>query len=160
MINCPCGTGKTYQQCCGVFIAGEKRPATPEELMRSRFTAYTEANIDYIERTMQSPALDNFNAQTAKEWADRVEWLKLEVINSSVNQATGFVEFLAYFIENNQKHIMHEISEFHLINDQWFYVDGKAPKQIPTSINKSQPGRNDRCQCGSGKKYKKCCGSL
>jgi hypothetical protein len=25
-------------------------------------------------------------------------------------------------------------------------------------VSESQPGRNDPCTCGSGKKYKKCCG--
>ncbi|MCR1567166.1 SEC-C metal-binding domain-containing protein, partial [Mixta sp.] len=29
-----------------------------------------------------------------------------------------------------------------------YYIDGTAP----------QVGRNDRCPCGSEKKYKKCCG--
>ncbi len=27
----------------------------------------------------------------------------------------------------------------------------------PIQVNE-QPGRNDPCSCGSGKKYKKCCG--
>jgi uncharacterized protein YecA (UPF0149 family) len=30
-------------------------------------------------------------------------------------------------------------------------------KQSPT-INDNKVGRNDPCPCGSGKKYKKCCG--
>ncbi|MFC1644639.1 preprotein translocase subunit SecA [Patescibacteria group bacterium] len=34
---------------------------------------------------------------------------------------------------------------------------GDAPKQQPI-INKEVAGRNDPCPCGSGKKYKKCCG--
>ncbi|NIM21720.1 MAG: UPF0149 family protein [Candidatus Latescibacteria bacterium] len=32
-----------------------------------------------------------------------------------------------------------------------------GPKPVPRT---SEPGRNDPCPCGSGKKYKKCCGSL
>jgi hypothetical protein len=27
-----------------------------------------------------------------------------------------------------------------------------------TSVSKSKPGRNEQCPCGSGKKYKRCCG--
>ena len=34
---------------------------------------------------------------------------------------------------------------------------GEARKQAPVT-SKSEPGRNDPCPCGSGKKYKKCCG--
>jgi preprotein translocase subunit SecA len=35
--------------------------------------------------------------------------------------------------------------------------EGKKPKQQPVTVEKT-PGRNDPCPCGSGKKYKKCCG--
>ena len=34
--------------------------------------------------------------------------------------------------------------------------DGSVAKK-PT-VNKNKIGRNDPCPCGSGKKYKKCCG--
>ena len=34
----------------------------------------------------------------------------------------------------------------------------KSEKQIPTQNKKI--GRNDKCLCGSGKKYKHCCGSI
>ncbi|MBQ7793034.1 MAG: SEC-C domain-containing protein [Clostridia bacterium] len=34
--------------------------------------------------------------------------------------------------------------------------DGSLPKQAKKADNK--PGRNDPCPCGSGKKYKQCCG--
>ena len=34
--------------------------------------------------------------------------------------------------------------------------DGTAPKKQPVKVNKI--GRNDPCPCGSGKKYKQCCG--
>lgn len=35
--------------------------------------------------------------------------------------------------------------------------EGKAPRPEPVSVEKI--GRNEPCPCGSGKKYKKCCGS-
>ena len=31
-------------------------------------------------------------------------------------------------------------------------------KKIPMKADKKKPGRNDPCPCGSGLKYKKCCG--
>ncbi len=34
---------------------------------------------------------------------------------------------------------------------------GPPPKRQPVRKEK-KPGRNDPCPCGSGKKYKKCCG--
>ena len=35
----------------------------------------------------------------------------------------------------------------------------KTDKVEPIHTQKTAPGRNDPCPCGSGKKYKKCCGA-
>jgi Predicted metal-binding protein related to the C-terminal domain of SecA len=45
------------------------------------------------------------------------------------------------------------------VGGAWFFYDGRAVKQ--ETIKKEGPdvGRNDPCPCGSGKKYKKCCGA-
>jgi preprotein translocase subunit SecA len=37
-------------------------------------------------------------------------------------------------------------------------VSEKKPDASQTIVNKKEVGRNDPCPCGSGKKYKKCCG--
>jgi beta-glucosidase-like glycosyl hydrolase len=31
-------------------------------------------------------------------------------------------------------------------------------KRLPVKVEAGEPGRNDPCKCGSGKKFKKCCG--
>ena len=36
----------------------------------------------------------------------------------------------------------------------------KAYRQSKTVRKEKEPGRNDPCPCGSGKKYKKCCGAV
>lgn len=158
-MHCPCGLNRSYETCCGRFINGEAQPATPEELMRSRYTAYTQANVDYIARTMKPPAADRFEADDAADWARSITWLKLEVLQTSEDQNTGHVEFIAHFLAENRKHVLHELSEFHLIDGQWFYIDGKAPRKQSFTNNK-QLGRNDPCSCGSGKKFKKCCSAM
>ena len=35
----------------------------------------------------------------------------------------------------------------------------ETPKTEPIHKDKKEIGRNDSCPCGSGKKYKKCCGA-
>jgi uncharacterized protein YchJ len=35
----------------------------------------------------------------------------------------------------------------------------KETKKVDPLEAKPEPGRNDPCPCGSGKKYKKCCGA-
>ena len=47
-----------------------------------------------------------------------------------------------------------EAVRFHLLKQ---LADIKPPATQPVKTTK--PGRNDPCPCGSGKKYKKCCGS-
>lgn len=121
--DCKCGSKLLFVDCCSRFIDDKLFPATPEELMRSRYTAYTQANIDYITATMCERASIGFDAEDAYLWASSVKWLKLEVIKTYlISDSSGVVEFKAYFRENNKKHCLHEISEFKVINNQWFYV--------------------------------------
>jgi len=35
----------------------------------------------------------------------------------------------------------------------------KPVRNVPEYARKKDQGRNEKCNCGSGKKYKKCCGS-
>jgi len=39
------------------------------------------------------------------------------------------------------------------------FVGGEASSQKQPVLAKKTAGRNDPCPCGSGKKYKKCCGA-
>ena len=123
--KCPCGSNKNYNDCCGRFISGNEVPNSPEQLMRSRYTAYTKANINYIKQTMHGKALENFNAKEAKVWAKQANWLGLEIIKASVTVLNkGFVEFIAKYYYDKQVRQIHENSEFHLIDDRWYYVSG------------------------------------
>jgi SEC-C motif-containing protein len=119
---CPCCSKQSYDDCCGVFIRGTALPATPEQLMRSRYTAYTQANIDYIARTMRGPAVKDFNYQAAEKWAKAVNWLGLKVIRTDSKPPRGWVEFIAYYADHYANHDLHEVSEFYLDNGQWFYI--------------------------------------
>ncbi|MGN1324764.1 MAG: SEC-C metal-binding domain-containing protein, partial [Candidatus Spyradenecus sp.] len=52
----------------------------------------------------------------------------------------------------------HERSLFKRVDGQWKFIDGELVKPKPIVNEQPRPGRNDPCPCGSGKKYKKCCG--
>ena len=150
MSDCPCGSGKQYKLCCGPFIASEKSAPTPEALMRSRYSAYVHKNLDYIMHTATGPAKRSFNAEHTRSLAEHTEWLGLKVLHvSPITTDIGFVEFMARFSVNGKERFIYETSEFHKENGKWYYFDGESPKI----------GRNDPCPCGSGKKYKKCCGA-
>jgi SEC-C motif domain protein len=125
MNDCPCGSKNTYAQCCEPYLIEKKKPVTPEALMRSRYTAYTLVNIDYIKKTMCGPALVGFQAEDAKRWAKGVTWMGLKVIQTSLKTPIkGYVEFKASFMENYSLKSIHETSEFIKKKGRWYYTDG------------------------------------
>jgi len=148
MTLCVCGSQLAYSQCCEPFLMKNAFPDSPEQLMRSRFTAYAQGNVDYIFETMDGLAVKDFDKEQAKESSKHIHWEKLHVISSSKEKDTGKVEFIAHFSLNGKRDFVYEISEFILKNNRWYYVDGYSPKI----------GRNEECPCKSGKKFKKCCG--
>ena len=121
---CKCGSGFNYDGCCGRYIDGADLAQTPEQLMRSRYTAYVLNNMAYIVKTMQGKALKRFTLDHSDLNELSLIWQKLEVINCSTQNNKGFVEFKAYYMDNQQSFILHEISEFKRKSGQWFYVDG------------------------------------
>ncbi|MGD1990808.1 MAG: YchJ family metal-binding protein, partial [Chromatiales bacterium] len=50
-MSCPCESGLDYDLCCGRFIDEGALPETAEQLMRSRYTAFTLDRISYLEKT-------------------------------------------------------------------------------------------------------------
>ncbi len=158
MEKCPCHSGKQYNECCGPFIEGKSLPQTPEQLMRSRYSAYTVFNIDYIGRTMRGPALKDFNKRETENWARQIEWQGLEILKTGMKDHDGFVEFIANYSNSGTAEQIHELSEFHRKDGKWYYIDGKDPSRSTMPAQHNKQGRNDSCACGSGKKFKKCCG--
>lgn len=159
MNPCPCSSQKNYIDCCGRFLEGNEKPSTAEELMRSRYTAYTIQNIDYLINTTHSSVRKNQNRKDIETWAKESEWLKLEIVRTylgNTQDKTGKVIFKAYYKHKSLSQVHEEDSTFKKENGEWFYLNGKEPeKQVVTTTQKI--GRNDLCHCGSGKKFKKCC---
>ncbi|HCY39080.1 MAG TPA: hypothetical protein DHV02_04385 [Neisseriales bacterium] len=123
MKNCNCGSKQNYQNCCGRFIEADELPATAEELMRSRYVAYSQARIEYIQATMRERALLGFDAKEAEEWALSVKWLKLNVLQHyKLSELHAVVEFCAEYRVQNKKQRLHEISEFRHENGRWYYI--------------------------------------
>jgi SEC-C motif-containing protein len=66
-MKCPCGSDKSQETCCDPFITGKALPNTAEKLMRSRYTAYTRADIDYLKKTMVPESRKGFDAAAPRE---------------------------------------------------------------------------------------------
>ncbi len=124
ILNCPCGNAKLYADCCHKAHISPAFISTAEELMRSRYSAFTLANGPYLLETHHSTTKMNVNENDLVEWAKSVEWLRLEIIDKSNGRSTdmnGTVEFKAYFKENNEVRYIHENSYFEKEYGIWKY---------------------------------------
>ena len=127
-LNCYCGSLKDYNACCGLYIDKKQVALSPEALMRSRYSAYAQANIDYIMQTMCGPAAVGFDQEQARLWATRIKWLGLQVLKARYHRRDSncaMVEFKAHYREDAVNHTIHEQSEFIRKNGRWFYCSGK-----------------------------------
>ncbi len=160
MSLCPCQSEKEYEACCGQYHEG-KNPETAEKLMRARYSAFCKNKIDFIADS-HKPGTVDFNKEEAKQWATTSTWKGLEIVNTKGGEAddkTGIVEFKAKYSDKEDNDIIHhEVSDFVKIEDKWFYSDGKIVGAGPLKRATPKVGRNEPCPCGSGKKFKKCCG--
>jgi SEC-C motif domain protein len=160
-MDCPCGTGKTFETCCAPFLAGAAFPETAEQLMRSRYAAFTRADIGYVMRTHHPSTVGEVDEKATHEWMRGSEWHGLDILLSKggAEDLTGRVDFLAKYTDKRGDQEHRESSIFKKKNGKWFYVDGK-PGGGGETIRREEPkvGRNDPCHCGSGKKFKKCHG--
>ena len=122
-MNCPCCSGKLYENCCKSFHTGEKHAPSAEALMRSRFSAFAIPNGEYLMETTLPKKRKFHHKKDLQEWGEINEWTKLEIIKTpALNQ----VEFKAYYNDENGKpQIHHEHSLFKNLNGRWYYVSGK-----------------------------------
>lgn len=120
---CPCGTGKPYAQCCAPMLDQAQPAATAEQLMRSRYTAFTRQRGDYLLATWHPSTRPA--TMDAGSWPD--QWLGLEVRRHRVSlddpdQAS--VEFVARSRTAGRATRLHETSRFVREAGRWFYLDG------------------------------------
>jgi len=161
METCTCGSGLAYSECCGPVIKGDRPAETAEQIMRARYSAYAKNELDYLFASLHPAHRSDYDAKSTRAWAERSEWHKLEILQTSGGRpedSEGKVEFIATYTEGGIKRDHHEIANFEKDSGVWYFVSGEAvpPKQVVRTTPKI--GRNDPCPCGSGKKYKKCCG--
>ena len=162
-MNCPCGNEIEYDFCCAPFIDGEVKPKTAEDLMRSRYTAFVVQKVNYVYDTHHPDFRKNVQQKDLEDWSKNSDWIGLKILNTENGQESdneGWVEFLATYSVNGVEQEHHELSQFSKINDSWYFTHGKIINNTKETIVREGPkiGRNAPCFCGSGKKYKKCCG--
>ncbi|MBB3696916.1 SEC-C domain-containing protein [Flammeovirga yaeyamensis] len=123
---CPCGSKKTYKECCGIAHNDIRQVKTAEQLMRSRYSAFTLANGEYLNLSHHSKTRPQGRRERRDlvKWAKSVKWDHLEVlqaIKGSEDDVEGVVEFKAYFRDSGGLQVIHEKSTFIKENGHWVY---------------------------------------
>ena len=106
------------------MLSGDSLAVTAEQLMRSRYTAYTLQNEAYLLQTWH-PSNRPPQLNLASE---PVKWLGLKIIAAQAGQvedATGTVEFVARYKVNGKAQRLAEKSRFVKEQGRWFYLDGE-----------------------------------
>ncbi|MDO4430732.1 MAG: YchJ family protein [Lonepinella koalarum] len=149
--DCPCQSGNTYQDCCAPFHQFYQYPANAEQLMRSRYTAFVLQQIDYIVKTTAPLQQKRLNVEALANWAAETQWLGLNIQKyiPHLSKIHSAVEFEAFFNTPEGRQTHREYSLFVTIEKRWYFVDPTV--DLPTM--------KQACLCGSGKKFKHCCGA-
>ncbi|MCG3857460.1 YchJ family protein [Psychrobacter sp. Ps2] len=181
--TCPCQINPTtettdaplsYQDCCKPYHdafyndevdkADGIRAETAERLMRTRYSAFVLVKPEYIVKTTVPAQQALLDVAAIESWAKETDWAGLEIVEHTpkLGKRHAQVEFKAYFNakdntasleEKVQAH--HELSAFVKVTNKanhdarWYFLD----PTIAMTVTQKQP-----CICGSGEKFKRCCG--
>lgn len=163
MSLCPCDSQQNYADCCEPIHLNHAAATIPEQLMRARYCAHVKGLVDFVVNTYHSSCQAESQRKEIAESIDS-DWCGLEVVQSEAGKDSdeGYVTFKAFFNQDGQQYCLEERSRFVRENGLWFYIDGTFPQvedeRLSQPIQQLKVGRNDPCICGSGKKFKKCCG--
>ncbi len=121
--DCPCGSGMSYDGCCGRLHSGTATAQSALELMRSRYSAFVVGDAGYLLATWH-PA----TRPASLELDPTVQWRRLQIRDVSAggeDDVAGTVEFIAHFWDSVRGEYgrQHENSRFVRQGGRWFYVE-------------------------------------
>lgn len=158
---CPCGSNLPFTDCCEPVIKGVRPALTAEQLMRSRYSAYVKKQIEYLRTSLHPDHRDDFDEKNTRQWAESSEWHGMEIVETKgggEDDTEGQVEFVVSFTQNGTRMKHHELGNFRKVDGIWYFETGDTVAPKPVVRTAPKVGRNDPCPCGSGLKFKKCCG--
>jgi len=115
---CPCGLAP-YDECCGPLHEGRAQAETPEQLMRSRYSAFAKGDPFYLARTWHPRTRPD-----DLELDAHTRWVGLTIRASQVKGDTGTVDFVARYETPDGRGELREHSRFARRGGRWVYVDG------------------------------------
>lgn len=142
-IPCPCQSGKDYVNCCAVFHLRREYPESAEELMRSRFCAFSLASQrQELKSFMENYLLQTWHSSTRPPEIEldlSMKWQDLQIIGRKEGKKRhkrGWISFKATYEVDGTAGVLEERSEFirqvaepcdkrRSCHDTWFYLSGE-----------------------------------
>jgi SEC-C motif-containing protein len=123
--HCICGSQKFIANCCERFLSGREIAKTPEQLMRSRYSAYALGGYgQYLLDTWLPATSAGLSAEQLSTREN--QWIELIVLNKSQQADSAMVEFEASYRDSSGVyHCLHEKSVFTRQRGRWIYVGGE-----------------------------------
>jgi len=124
---CPCDNTSEFKTCCGKIHNDISFAKTALDLMRSRYSGFVLANINFLISSHAVETRNEFNPTETERWTKSVQWKNLEIIstiNGQPDDHDGKVEFKAYYFEKGKLKFIHGKSRFiRDLNNHWMYLD-------------------------------------
>lgn len=127
---CPCGSQSHYVDCCEMYLRGKASAPTAESLMRSRYSAYSKGDVEYLIQTQYPKKRKKIDRQMLLKTIENTHWMGLTVLKTQKGGADdrrGIVEFVAQYrglALTDPIYQLHERSRFVKEDGLWFYQDG------------------------------------
>jgi len=126
---CPCSSKLMFDRCCEPYLTGRAVPATAEQLMRSRFSAYALAKPDYLAATTAAEERAKLDLDELGRYCKAVRCIALKILATEAGgpaDQTGVVTFHAKLLINGKRMLHWEKSRFVREQDRWVYLDGET----------------------------------
>lgn len=121
MTLCPCDSKQPFAHCCEPLLTNQAYAETAEQLMRSRYTAYTLLNESYLLKIWHSETRPK--APLMLDSPQKTKWLGLKVhehIQLGEHKAT--VRFTARYKPTAQSAQRLTENSLFIRDDYWYYV--------------------------------------
>ena len=97
--------------------------------MRSRFSAYAEARVDYLIQTTVEDKRQEIDAEELRQYCKNIHCISLKILKIELgnkDDETGTVLFHASLQMNKRRVLHRELSQFVREDGRWVYVSGET----------------------------------
>lgn len=129
-MNCPCGSGKKYNNCCKKYHDGAL-PENALKLMKARYSAFAKNQLKFLFDTMhpdlRPPTYEEFISGIRKN----ARYQRLVIRDFQDGDRFATVTFTAYISLGGMDATFTEKSEFEKVDGRWLYKSGAVIPGAP-----------------------------